>query len=111
MISGYNCRGGGRGESGGVKKAKMVELYPMFGMLVVVLAVAVHTAYQNIVHSPGIKLSKKKRESLPEVDDPDATVHSSGNLINKSFLRKIGQIQHDGNPVMPNTSRPNPFTV
>ncbi|KAF5726619.1 putative Ribosome biogenesis protein NEP1-like [Tripterygium wilfordii] len=80
-------------------------------MLVVALSNGGHTAKQQLVHSPSVYVSKKRRESFPEVADHDRSLAKADKFVNKTFLRKVGHIQ-ERNPVFPNTfgtSRPDPF--
>lgn len=81
-------------------------VYMVMGMVVVAISIGMHTAKQQLRHSPGVYLVKKKRESLPEADTPDVIAASGGRFINKSFLRKVGHIQDPH----PSNSPANPFT-
>ncbi|KAG8365773.1 hypothetical protein BUALT_Bualt17G0006700 [Buddleja alternifolia] len=63
------------------------------GMVGIACCMGIHTAKQQLLHSPSVHVSKKRRESVPEVDNPDAIIRSSDNFTNKSFLRKVGHIQ------------------
>ncbi|GAV82585.1 hypothetical protein CFOL_v3_26036 [Cephalotus follicularis] len=84
-------------------------LYMVMGMVVLAVTIATHTAKQQLRHSPTVHVNKKRRESMPEVYDPDRTVASADKFINKSFLRKVAHIQ-DNNNILEDTTRPNPFT-
>ncbi|XP_027089597.1 uncharacterized protein LOC113782035 [Coffea eugenioides] len=81
----------------------------MGGFLVTVVTLATHSAWQQLAYSPTVQLSKKKRETVPEVYQPDAVLGSSDKFINKSFLRKVAHIQ-DHKRTLDDPSRPNPFT-
>lgn len=63
------------------------------GFMAVVVAIAGHSLWQQMAYSPAVHLTKKKRESMPEVYNPDVVVGSADNFVNKSFLRKVGNIQ------------------
>ncbi|KAL3655156.1 hypothetical protein CASFOL_000942 [Castilleja foliolosa] len=67
------------------------------GMVSVACMMGIHTAKQQLLYSPSVQVTKKKRESIPEVDSPDAVIQSSDKFLSKSFLRKVGHIQdrHD----------------
>ncbi|KAL9668506.1 hypothetical protein QQ045_006040 [Rhodiola kirilowii] len=88
-------------------KADYAPIYMVMGMVLVAVSIGVHTAKQQIMHSPAVKVSKKKRESMWEVDDPDVTVSSADKFISNSFLRKVAHIQESEHP---DPSRGNPFT-
>ncbi|CAL9132622.1 unnamed protein product [Musa acuminata var. zebrina] len=74
-------------------KAEFTPIAVVFGLVVVALSIGAHTAKQQLVHSPSVWVSKKKRESIPEVEMPDQVVGEAGRFVNKSFLRKVAHIQ------------------
>lgn len=84
-------------------------MYIVCGMVGVALMFASHTAYQQLARSPTVHVNKKRRESLPEVYDPDRTIDSADKFINGSFFRKITNIQ-ESNPTVHDPVHPNPFT-
>ncbi|XP_048427684.1 uncharacterized protein LOC125471406 [Pyrus x bretschneideri] len=67
-------------------------------------------ALQQLMHAPMVVVDKSKRESMQEVDNPDVAVSSSDKFINKSFLRKVGQIQEPSSRSMPDSVQHDPFT-
>jgi hypothetical protein len=90
-------------------KAEFAPIYMVMGMVVVAVSIATHTAKQQLMHSPTVHVSKKRRESLPEVEDPDGVLSSADKFVNKSFLRKVSHIQ-DSKPTLPDPVLPDPFT-
>lgn len=78
------------------------------GMVLAALAMATHTEKQQLIHFPSISLSKKKRETLREMEAPNNTINSADKFINKSFLRKLAHIQ-EGNPSSIDPSQHNPI--
>ncbi|EPS63420.1 hypothetical protein M569_11368, partial [Genlisea aurea] len=88
---------------GGGRLKKLAALYgPMWvvlgimgGMITVAGCIGIHTAKQQLFHSPSVQVTKRRRECVPEVEIPDAVVKSVNNFENKSFLRKIAHIQED----------------
>ncbi|XP_059637661.1 uncharacterized protein LOC132279652 [Cornus florida] len=89
-------------------RGEFAPIYMMFGMIMVALTIGAHTAKQQLVHSPAVKVNKKRRESMQEVDNPDAVVGSADKFVNKSFLRKVARIQD--HQVLRDSMRPDPFT-
>ncbi|XP_039172687.1 uncharacterized protein LOC104453110 isoform X2 [Eucalyptus grandis] len=81
----------------------------VFAMLLVAMTIGMHTMKQQLAHSPGVRVSKKKRETVPEVDDPDSVVRSADKFLNKSFLRKVAHIQ-ENKRTLPDPVRANPYT-
>ncbi|VFQ65924.1 unnamed protein product [Cuscuta campestris] len=88
-----------------------IPLWMMGGFVSVVVFMAVHTAKNQLIHSPSVQVMKKKRENLVEVDDPKTVVGSADKFVNKSFLRKVGQIQDPETRVLKDPTRPDPFTI
>ncbi|XP_008459927.1 uncharacterized protein LOC103498899 [Cucumis melo] len=100
-----------KGGSGGSEymKGEYAPIYIVMGMVAVVVSIATHTAKQQLLHSPMVNCSKKKRESIPEVEDPDTVITSADKFINKSFLRKVAHIQDD-TKTLPDPVHLDPFT-
>ncbi|QCD91831.1 hypothetical protein DEO72_LG4g2800 [Vigna unguiculata] len=90
-------------------KAELAPVYIVGGFVCVALVIGTHTAFQQLVRSPQVHVNKKRRETLPEVSDPDRTVNSAGKFIDGSFLRKVGQIQ-ENRATLNDPVHPNPFT-
>ncbi|KAL6493235.1 hypothetical protein OROGR_032994 [Orobanche gracilis] len=87
-------------QSGGLLKSISSSFGPMGvvvgilgGMVSVACLIGIHTAKQQLLHSPSVHLTKKRRECIPEVDNPDAVIQSADKFMSKSFLRKVGHIQ------------------
>ncbi|GAB2281861.1 hypothetical protein Dimus_016423 [Dionaea muscipula] len=92
------------------KHADMAPIYMVCGMVAVAVMIAVHTAKQQLVHSPSVHLNKKKRAMIPEVDEASGAVESADKFITKSFLRRIGHIQDESKQTLPNMNRGDIFT-
>lgn len=90
-------------------KGEYAPIYIVMGMVAVAVSIGTHTAKQQLLHSPVVNLNKKKRESIPEVEDPDTVITSADKFINKSFLRKVAHIQND-TKTLPDPVHPDPFT-
>ncbi|XP_030469232.1 uncharacterized protein LOC115687722 isoform X2 [Syzygium oleosum] len=90
-------------------RGEYAPLGMVLAMVLVAMMMATHTAKQQLVHSPGVKVSKKKRETVPEVEDPDGVISSADKFLNKSFLRKVAHIQEDTRTI-PDPVRANPYT-
>ncbi|KAL6572426.1 hypothetical protein OROMI_013384 [Orobanche minor] len=87
-------------QSGGLLKSMSSSFGPMGvvvgilgGMVSVACLIGIHTAKQQLLHSPSVQLTKKRRECIPEVDSPEAVIQSADKFMSKSFLRKVGHIQ------------------
>ncbi|XP_024928014.1 uncharacterized protein LOC107413276 isoform X1 [Ziziphus jujuba] len=91
-------------------KGEFAPVMVVMGMVVVAMAIGTHTAKQQLMHSPTVYINKKKRETMPEVSDPDGVLRSADKFVNKSFFRKVAHIQENKN-TLPDPTRPNPFTT
>nr|AAT45004.1 unknown [Xerophyta humilis] len=78
---------------GKVVKGDMFPVYVALGMITLSLGFGAHTAKQHLMHSPGVRVSKKQRDTVLDVDDPDRVASESDRFINKSFFRKVAHIQ------------------
>ncbi|XP_020246870.1 uncharacterized protein LOC109824647 [Asparagus officinalis] len=94
--------------------ADMIPIYAIWGFVALVGLFGVHTVKQQIVHSPTVSFSKKRREEMPVVSEPDWALSESEKLIKKSFFRRLAHIQIDGDRVKSGVSsdptRANPFS-
>ncbi|KAL9327903.1 hypothetical protein ACSQ67_002906 [Phaseolus vulgaris] len=78
-------------------------------MVCVAVAIGSHTAFQQLVRCPTVHVNKNRRETLPEVSDPDRTINSATKFIDGSFLRKVSHIQ-ENKATLNDPVHPNPFT-
>nr|XP_019703187.2 uncharacterized protein LOC105036460 [Elaeis guineensis] len=93
-------------------KGEYAPIYMVLGMILLALSIGTHTAKQHLMHSPSVRVSKKKREVVAEVVDPDQVTSEADRFISKSFLRKVAHIQ-DFDSIRAGThdpTRPNPFS-
>ncbi|KAL7094141.1 hypothetical protein ACP275_11G083000 [Erythranthe tilingii] len=78
----------------------------MGGLVGMACCIGIHTAKQQLFHSPSVQVTKKRRECIPEVDSPEAVIRSADKFENKSFLRKVAHIQDNRNRAI----QPDPYT-
>ncbi|KAK6930733.1 hypothetical protein RJ641_002526 [Dillenia turbinata] len=83
-------------------------MYIALGSVLMSVSIGLHTAKQQLVHSPTVHISKKTRESVPEVEDPDRVMSSADKFVNKSLLRKVAHIQEPS--YAPSSFLPDPYT-
>ncbi|XP_050226136.1 uncharacterized protein LOC126675526 [Mercurialis annua] len=79
------------------KKADYVPVYVAIGMIALSVSLGLFTAKQQIMYSPGVRVKKKTRETLPEVEDPDKVIDEADRFLKKSFFRKVAHIQEFDN--------------
>lgn len=89
------------------KHGDFVPVYVAVGMIVLSVSLGLHTAKQQILHSPAVSVKKSRRETVPEVVEPDRVVEESKKFLNKSLFRRIAQVQEfdTGETVIPDPVR------
>lgn len=86
-----------QGKSKLAVKGDFVPVYVAIGLIFLSVGLGLHTAKQQLFHSPTVRVSKKTRETLPEVVDPDKVVDESEKFLKKSFFRKVAHVQEFDN--------------
>ncbi|KZV14820.1 hypothetical protein F511_38275 [Dorcoceras hygrometricum] len=99
MATSAAAAGGASGNNGAFwRMAKSGDFAPVWmvaGMVCIAGSIGIHTATQQLRRSPSVQVTKKMRESVPEVEIPDAVLGSAEKFIDRSFLRKVAHIQDD----------------
>ncbi|GMI75681.1 hypothetical protein like AT5G07330 [Hibiscus trionum] len=82
------------GHSGPKKvKGDFVAVYIAVGMIALSTSLGLFTAVQQLKNSPHVRLNKKRRESLPEVEEPERVLDEADKFVKQSFFRKIAHVQ------------------
>ncbi|KAI5660343.1 hypothetical protein M9H77_29136 [Catharanthus roseus] len=79
------------------KKGDIVPVCMALGMIALSTSIGLYTAFKELRHAPDVHLKKSRRETIPEVVEPDHVLQESENFIKKSFFRKLAHIE-DSNP-------------
>ncbi|XP_031379722.1 uncharacterized protein LOC116194935 [Punica granatum] len=81
-----------------------VPMYVAIGMIFLSVSLGLHTAMQQLRHSPTVRVKKSRRETLPEVMEPEVVADESERFLTRSFFRKIAHVQEFdmGDTVIPN---------
>ncbi|KDP22516.1 hypothetical protein JCGZ_26347 [Jatropha curcas] len=74
-------------------KGEYVPVYVAIGLIALSVSLGLYTAKQQILHSPNVRVKKKRRETIPEVEDPDSVVDEADKFLKKSFFRKVAHVQ------------------
>ncbi|KAK7318356.1 hypothetical protein RJT34_03055 [Clitoria ternatea] len=87
-------------QRGNGKSAKkdFVPVYVAIGMIALSTGLGVHTMWNHLRNSPGVYVKKQRRESLPEVFEPEHVAEDAQRFINKSFFRKVAHVQDRSYP-------------
>ncbi|KAK8536545.1 hypothetical protein V6N13_000198 [Hibiscus sabdariffa] len=74
-------------------KGDFVAVYIAVGMIALSTSLGLFTAMQQLKNSPHVRLNKKRRESLPEVEEPERVLDEADKLVKQSFFRKVAHVQ------------------
>ena len=91
-------------------KAEYGPIYVLAGFLTVVVSLACHNGWQQLAHSPTVVVTKKKRESIHEIDEPAQANTAGGKFVDNSFLRKVAHIQDDSKSTLPRSLKDSIYT-
>ncbi|PIA56263.1 hypothetical protein AQUCO_00700537v1 [Aquilegia coerulea] len=91
----------------GLMRGQFVPVYVALGLIILQFSIGFHAVKQQLVHSPTVRVSKKRREIIPEVEDPDYVVDEASKFLNNSFFRKVAHVQEfaDKDPAVPDSIR------
>ncbi|KAI9114396.1 hypothetical protein K1719_014624 [Acacia pycnantha] len=95
-------------------KGDYVPVYVAIGMIALSAGFGLHTAWHQLRTSPTVRVKKQRRETLPEVVEPEHVAEESDKFIRGSFFRKVAHIQDKKYPekqVMPDPIRNDAFAV
>ncbi|KAI3521113.1 hypothetical protein L1887_10574 [Cichorium endivia] len=99
-------------------KGAYAPVYISLGLILMSVSIGVFTATHQLKRAPNVSVRKSKRETLPELVEPEKVAEESNEFIKKSFFRKIAHVQEaDRQDVMPDPIRgdtyamhPKPYT-
>lgn len=70
-----------------------MPVYVALGLILLSASFGIHTAQQQLRHSPNVLVSKKKRETVPEVVDPEWAAAEAERFISGSVFRRVAHLQ------------------
>ncbi|KAK7358729.1 hypothetical protein VNO77_00667 [Canavalia gladiata] len=79
-------------------KQDFIPIYVAIGMIALSTGLGIHTAWQQLRNSPTVRVKKQRRETLPEVVDPDHVAEEADKFLKKSFFRKMAHVQERSYP-------------
>ncbi|MED6191993.1 hypothetical protein PIB30_006140 [Stylosanthes scabra] len=74
-------------------KGDFVPVYVAIGMITLSTGLGLHTAWQQLRNSPTVRVKKQRRETLPEVVEPEHVAEESEHFLKGSFFRKVAHVQ------------------
>ncbi|KAK9684380.1 hypothetical protein RND81_10G205900 [Saponaria officinalis] len=92
--------GGEEGDaSQGKPRARYTPVYVALGMISLAVVLGLHTAKQQFMHAPAVRVKKSRRETVPEVMEPEHVAKESENFMKKSLFRKVAHVQEFNTPL------------
>lgn len=79
-----------------IKKGDFVPVCMAMGMIVTSTSIGLYTAMKELRYAPDVHLKKSRRETIPEVVEPERVVDESDRYIKKSLFRRLGHIKDTG---------------
>ncbi|XP_022736293.1 uncharacterized protein LOC111289477 [Durio zibethinus] len=76
-------------------RGDFVPVYVAIGMMALSTTMGLYTALHQLKNSPQVRVNKKRRETLPEVEEPDRVLDEADRLIKQSFFRKVAHVQEN----------------
>ncbi|EOA21707.1 hypothetical protein CARUB_v10002143mg [Capsella rubella] len=74
-------------------KADFTPVYVSIGMISLSVSFGLYTAYLHLHENPSVRVNKKTRETVPEIEDPDRVLDEADRFANRSWFRKIAHVQ------------------
>lgn len=74
-------------------RGDFVPVYVVLGMITVSLGLGLHTAMHQLKHNPHVHVKKQRRETLPEVVEPEHVVEEAEKFMTNSFFRKVAHVE------------------
>lgn len=91
-------------------KGDFIPVYVSIGLISLSVSLGVYTAYHHLHENPSVRVNKKTRETVPEIEDPDRVLNEADRFANKSWFRKVAHVQEfDKQDVIPDPIRKDQF--
>ncbi|CAN4088662.1 unnamed protein product [Withania somnifera] len=75
------------------RKGDFVPVCVALGMIGLSTSFGAYTAMQQLRRAPNVHVKKSRRETLPEIEEPEHVIEEADKFINKSLFRKVAHIQ------------------
>ncbi|XP_031490760.1 uncharacterized protein LOC116257887 isoform X2 [Nymphaea colorata] len=82
-----------------------------FGMILLAASLGLYTARHQLLYAPNVSVDKRRRETIPEVKEPDDVAQTSYAFFSNSFFRRLAHLQGPRRgQVLPHPIRGDPFS-
>ncbi|KAL6003536.1 hypothetical protein ACLOJK_023768 [Asimina triloba] len=73
-------------------KGEYVPVCVALGLIFLSVSLGLYTAKHQLMYAPNVFVSKKKRETVPEVVEPEYVVEVSEKFLTKHLIRKMAHV-------------------
>ncbi|XP_055828108.1 uncharacterized protein LOC129896275 [Solanum dulcamara] len=77
----------------GSMKGDFVPVYVSLGLIALSVGFGLQTAKHQLTRAPNVSVKKSRRETIPEVTEPEEVVDEAVKFIRKSFFRRVAHVQ------------------
>ncbi|CAA0827533.1 Unknown protein [Striga hermonthica] len=74
-------------------RGEFMAVYVLLGFIALQMGFGVFTVFHQMARAPNVALKKSRRETIPEVVEPERVAEDGEKFIKQSFFRKIAHIQ------------------
>lgn len=74
-------------------KGDFVPVYVAVGLIALSTTLGLYSATLQLRHGPNVFVKKKRRETIPEVAEPEHVLEDAEEFVKKSFFRRVAHIQ------------------
>ncbi|XP_047313477.1 uncharacterized protein LOC124916759 [Impatiens glandulifera] len=97
-------------------KGEYAPVFVALGLIIMSTTFGLHTAMQQLGRAPNVSVRKSRRETIPEVTEPERVLEDADKFMKKSFFRKVAHVQDydrqdqvlDRDPIRPDVLARNP---
>ncbi|KAL3343431.1 hypothetical protein AABB24_027121 [Solanum stoloniferum] len=73
------------------RKGDFVPVCMAVGMIGLSTSFGIHTAMQQLRRAPNVHVKKSRRETVPEIVEPEHVAEEAEKFVNKSLFRKVAR--------------------
>ncbi|KAL8042853.1 hypothetical protein ABFX02_09G079100 [Erythranthe guttata] len=85
--------GGGGGIKSKLPKGGFAPVFVAVGMIALSASFGVYTAAHQLRRNPSVSVRKSRRETIPEVVEPEHVAEEAEKFLKQSFFRKVAHVQ------------------
>ncbi|GAB2235753.1 hypothetical protein Droror1_Dr00026194 [Drosera rotundifolia] len=74
-------------------RSDYAPVYVSLGLILLSTMLGLITVKQHLLHDPGVRVKKSRREKLVEVEEPEVVTVEAERFIKRSFFRRLAVVQ------------------